>query len=98
MASVGMVIDMTYCETCGHYEVCKDKAERWVNCPDYIEPVKHGRNENQKFHEVDEFRCSECGLHLEDWTRYVHDEDSDDVYAKEYGFKYCPECGAKIGD
>lgn len=59
--------------------------------------VRHGRNENQKYHEVDEFRCSECGLHLEDWTRYVHDEDSDDVYAQEYVFKRCPECGAKVG-
>ena len=62
------------------------------------EPVQHGHNENQDYHEVDEFRCSECGLHLEDWTRYVHDEDCDDVYAKDYAFKYCPDCGAKMED
>lgn len=61
------------------------------------EPVRHGHNENQEYHEVDEFRCSECGLHLEDWTRYVYDEDSDEKYAQEYVFKRCPECGAKIG-
>lgn len=60
-------------------------------------PVRHGKNKNQKYHEVDEFRCSECGLHLEDWTRYVYDEDSDEEYAQEYVFKRCPECGAKIG-
>ena len=61
------------------------------------EQVRHGHNENQEYHEVDEFRCSECGLHLEDWTRYVYDEDSDEKYAQEYVFKRCPECGAKIG-
>lgn len=61
------------------------------------EQVRHGHNENQEYHEVDEFRCSECGLHLEDWTRYVYDEDSGEKYAQEYVFKRCPECGAKIG-
>lgn len=62
-----------------------------------IQAVRHGHNENREYHEVDEFRCSECGLHLEDWTRYVYDEDSDEKYAQEYVFKRCPECGAKIG-
>ena len=61
-----------------------------------VEPVRHGHNENKEYHEADEFRCSECGLHLEDWTRYVYDEDSDEEYTQEYVFKYCPECGAKI--
>lgn len=61
------------------------------------EPVRYGHNENREYHEADEFRCSECGLHLEDWTRYVYDEDSDEKYAQEYVFKRCPECGAKIG-
>lgn len=59
-------------------------------------PVRHGHNENKKYHEVDEFRCSECGLHLEDWTRYVYDEDSNEEYVQEYVFKRCPECGARI--
>ena len=40
------------------------------------EPVRHGHNKNKEYHEVDEFICSECGLHLEDWTRYVYDEYS----------------------
>lgn len=61
------------------------------------ELVRHGHNENQEYHEADEFRCSECGLHLEDWTRYVYDEDSGEKYAQEYIFKRCPECGTKIG-
>lgn len=60
------------------------------------EPVRHGHNENREYHEADEFRCSECGLHLEDWTRYVYDEYSDEKYAQEYIFKRCPECGTKI--
>lgn len=59
-------------------------------------PVAHGYNNNQNFHEVDEFCCSECGLHLEDWSRRVYDEENDDEFWVEYAFKYCPECGAKI--
>ena len=95
------------CKTCFHYR--NGKCNTWCDHlesyrPNYskleiinAEPVRHGHNENQKYHEVDEFRCSECGLHLEDWTRYVYDEDSDEKYAQEYVFKRCPECGAKIG-
>ena len=68
-------------------------------CPTIeAEPVRHGHNENKEYHEADEFRCSECGLHLEDWTRYVYDENSNEEYVQEYVFKRCPECGAKIGD
>ena len=59
-------------------------------------PVVHGYNDNQTYHEVDEFRCSVCGLHLEDWSRHVYNEELDEEFIKEYSFKYCPECGAKI--
>ena len=60
-------------------------------------PVVHGYNNNQNYSEVDEFRCSECGLHLEDWRKHIWDEETDDEFIVEYAFKYCPECGAKIG-
>ena len=85
--SVGMVIDMTYCETCGHYEVCKDKAERWVNCPDYIEPVKHGKWEGyhgDKLCKDGEYRhyhfyvCSNCGRRTAVKTNF------------------CPDCGCRM--
>lgn len=59
-------------------------------------PVVHGFNDNRNYHECDEFRCSECGLHLEGWVRHVYDEELDDEFIKEYVFKYCPECGAKM--
>ena len=59
-------------------------------------PVVHGYNNNQNYHEVDEFRCSVCGLHLEDWSRRIFDEDTDDEFFVEYAFKYCPNCGAKM--
>ena len=41
----------------------------------------------------DEFRCSVCGLHLEDWIRL---DDEGNCY--EYEFKYCPKCGAKMDE
>lgn len=47
-------------------------------------------NENENHSEVDEFRCSSCGLHLEDWMR-IKDESR-----YEYTLKFCPECGRKV--
>lgn len=55
--------------------------------------VKNGHNANLTYHEADEFRCSECGIHLEDWEMCI-DED-EDVWG-EFVFKYCPNCGVKM--
>lgn len=47
----------------------------------------------------DEFICKKCGIHLEDYSKVVMDEDSDgyiDELHYEYEPKFCPECGAKI--
>ncbi len=87
-----------YCEKYKITNWTSDDVLEWIVGTSTVdaEPVRHGHNENQEYHEVDEFRCSECGLHLEDWTRYVYDEDSDEKYAQEYVFKRCPECGAVI--
>ena len=43
------------------------------------------------FHSCDEFVCKNCGLHLAEWVKL----DVEDY--EEYEFKFCPECGAKIG-
>ena len=56
---------------------------------------KHGSNIT-KNHPVDEFICSKCGIHLEEWVRVVIDEEVDDTYYREYAFKFCPECGADM--
>lgn len=39
---------------------------------------------------VDDFVCSNCGIHLADWYRI----DGEDWF--EYEFKYCLNCGAKV--
>ena len=87
-----------YCEKYKITNWTSDDVLEWiVGAPTVdAEPVRHGHNENREYHEADEFRCSECGLHLEDWTRYVYDEDSNEEYVQEYVFKRCPECGARI--
>ena len=58
-----------------------------------VKPVVHGYNDNQEYYATDEFRCSVCGLHLEDWIRF---DDEGNCY--EYEFKYCPNCGAKMDE
>ena len=58
---------------------------------------KQSEGENvSTVHPVDEFVCSNCGIHLEGWTRVVTDEDDGELYYYEYEFKYCPNCGAKM--
>lgn len=47
--------------------------------------------------EADQFICSECGIHLEDWVKKVEDEDGD-IHCQEYAFKFCPNCGRKMVD
>ena len=58
-----------------------------------VAPVVHGYNDNQEYYATDEFKCSVCGLHLEDWIRL---DDEGNCY--EYEFKYCPNCGAKMDE
>ena len=53
-------------------------------------------NQNYIYHEVDQFICSNCGIELQDWNRVERDEDNGDITYREYVFKFCPECGAKV--
>lgn len=47
-------------------------------------------NDGQYF-EADDFVCSNCGIHIEDWVG--RDEEN---CAYEYVFRFCPNCGAFI--
>lgn len=49
-------------------------------------------------YEADQFICSKCGIHLEDWVRIRIDEDfyPPIIDYVDYIFKYCPECGTEI--
>lgn len=59
--------------------------------------IVHAMNVNKTYHEVDEFRCSNCGIHIENWdTWYPPTEVENEERYSEYAFKYCPNCGAKI--
>jgi predicted nucleic acid-binding Zn-ribbon protein len=48
-------------------------------------------NIGTEYADTDQFICSVCGVHLQDWVQI--DEDGD---AHEYIFRYCPNCGAEI--
>lgn len=60
-----------------------------------VQEVRHGKNITQ-IHPVDEFICSECGFMSEDLIEKIYDEEGDYFYYREYEFKYCPNCGAKM--
>ena len=63
-----------------------------------VEVAETCENLNETYHEVDEFICSNCGLHLEDWNRFVTDEYGGERYYKEFKLRYCPKCGAIVKD
>lgn len=56
-----------------------------------VQEVRHGKNVTP-FHPADEFICSECGIAFKDISEYIIE---DDVY-REFYFKFCPNCGAKM--
>lgn len=56
-----------------------------------VQEVRHGRNETE-MHPADEFICSECGICFREMASY---DLEDDVY-REFYFKFCPNCGAKM--
>lgn len=53
------------------------------------------RNESQ-YASCDEFICSECRIHLADWSRIEVETDDGKEWDIEYSFKYCPNCGRKV--
>ena len=53
-------------------------------------------NAGTEYAETDQFICSECGLHLQDWVQIVDSDDTEDTTLSEYTFKYCPNCGREI--
>lgn len=61
-----------------------------------VNPISYTSNVNQRYAACDEFVCRRCGLHLEDWRRFIIDPDTGESELYEYEFKYCPECGAAI--
>ena len=56
-----------------------------------VQEVRHGKNVTP-FHPADEFICSECGIVFKETSEYIIE---DDVY-REFYFKFCPNCGAKM--
>jgi len=89
-----------YCNTCACVNVCKDKAAHIRNCPDRIEPVRHGRWIIEKRHSVSKnpymddnyfasATCSECGF-------CIHAEIKSFGYPELNVTNYCPHCGAKM--
>lgn len=47
---------------------------------------------------TDQFICSNCHIHLQNWHSVEIDEDTDEETHHEYTFRYCPNCGARIQD
>lgn len=53
------------------------------------------KNIGADYAEQDQFICSECGIHLQDWVR-IDKDDYEDGVVYEYVFRFCPNCGADI--
>lgn len=77
-----------------------ESMNKWINSREDVKKT----DDNTCTHigdiaQCDQFICSKCGIHLEDWRMLV-EEEYDYGYTEmanyEYEFKFCPNCGRKI--
>ena len=91
-----------FCSQCGSItqmpKMGKEAHEikRYCNCGAKMEKTSYTTTNRSEVADVDEFICSNCGIHLRDWCRVRQDDAEEDEYLQEYVFKYCPECGKYI--
>lgn len=78
------------------WNACLDKVNS-IPAADVVKP-KTCKNVAIEYDDCDQFVCSECGIELQDWRRVERDEDDGDITYHEYRLRYCPNCGAKIGE
>ena len=74
----------------------KELQDRIKALPHVTPAPKKCHNENWDYDSCDQFVCSNCGIELQDWLKVERDEDGDITFHG-YEFKYCPNCGARIG-
>lgn len=67
----------------------------------HVETCQNIGDDLNPLHEVDQFVCSKCGFHLEDWVEVYYDYDygfpPDKAYY-EYALEHCPHCSRKVVD
>lgn len=67
----------------------------------HINKCENIGDKNNPLHESDQFVCSNCGFHLEDWAEVYYDDDwgfnTEPTYY-DYVMEHCPHCGAKVVD
>lgn len=87
----GKLIGMKCCSTLSKFDF--GDVLRLINSAPTadVQEVRHGKNVTP-FHPADEFICSECGIAFKEMSEYIIE---DDVY-REFYFKFCPNCGAKM--
>lgn len=86
------------CDVCratknGRSMYCPEEADHIAND---VRPEKEGENITEN-NPVDEFVCSKCGIIIENWLRVEIDEDDEERTYHEYIFRFCPNCGVKVG-
>lgn len=53
--------------------------------------TKTCKNIGTEYADTDQFICSNCEIHLQDWVRI---EDDGDLH--EFVIRFCPNCGAEV--
>lgn len=78
---------------------CWIRYKLFENCIESAPPAEQPKAKNigADYGEQDQFICSECGIHLQDWVR-IDEDDYEDGVVHEYVFRFCPNCGRRIDD
>lgn len=65
------------------YKIDENEAKKLINA---LELEEKEQTTYDTEDEYDKFRCSECGIEVNNWSANIED----------YKFQYCPDCGRKI--
>lgn len=95
-ATYGVRCDNENClaESDQFYDTMGEAVVAWNTRVTDDKPVVRGENIGT-LAESDQFICSKCGIHLQDWVR-VEVEADGDLGIYEYVFNFCPNCGADM--
>lgn len=83
------------CKSTVNHKACGEEHKQLAEWLEELQGLKENTTENLGTH-IEQFICSKCELHLENFAQQIYDEDEDETSSVDFEFLYCPGCGRKV--